>query len=355
MIRAAATAGPDLVEAMLAADRRRTRTALLDHLGDQGWPGELHELVADYPARPGKGIRPALCLASCRAHGGRSEDALAAAVAIELLHNAFLVHDDICDDAGTRRGSEALHVRHGVARALTAGDALAWAALGPLLDRAAALEPRLAFDVAAEFDHLTRRTIEGQAVELGWRERDLRELDVDDYLRLVLDKTCWYSSIHPCRIGALLGSGGRADLDAIARFGFFLGAVLQIRDDVENLTDRSEANGKDFGSDIVEGKPTLILIHLLRTAPEAEREEALGLLGRAGDGSDVAPADRIDRVVAMMEEHGSIDYACAFADGLAGACLAEFASALAGLPESRDKAFLHSIVLHLRDPVIRGR
>ena len=97
-------------------------------------------------------------------------------------------------------------MRHGIPRALSAGDALAWAALGPLLDHAAALRPRLAFDLLAEFDHLARRTIEGHALELDWRERGLIGLDVDDYLRLVLDKTCWYSAIHPCRVGALLGS-----------------------------------------------------------------------------------------------------------------------------------------------------
>ena len=305
--------------------------------------------------RPGKGIRPALCLATCRAHGGRNEDALAAAVAIELLHNAFLVHDDICDGAHRRRGQDALHVLHGIPRALSAGDALAWAALGPLLDDAAALGPRLAFDLLAEFDHLARRTIEGHALELSWRERSLLELDVDEYLRLVLDKTCWYSSIHPCRVGALLGSGGWADLDAIARFGFFLGALLQIRDDVENLTDRGEANGKDFGRDIIEGKPTLILIHLLRTAPAAARDEALRLIGRAGDASGLGRGERIEWVVSLADEHGSLDYACAFADGLAGAALAELAAAMADLPESRDKAFLRSLVFHLRDPGIRGR
>jgi geranylgeranyl diphosphate synthase, type II len=352
---AAAAAGPQLVEAILAADRRRTREALLDHLAGDGLPVELYDIVADYPMRPGKGIRPALCLATCRAHGGRDEDALAAAVAIELLHNAFLVHDDICDGARRRRGREALHVRHGIPRALSAGDALAWAALGPLLDHAAALGPRLTFDLLAEFDHLTRRTIEGHALELSWRERSLLELDVDQYLRLVLDKTCWYSSIHPCRVGALLGSGGRADLEAIARFGFFLGAVLQIRDDVENLTDRMEARGKDFGADIIEGKPTLILIHLLRTAPGAARDEALRLIGHAGDSSGLDRGARIERVVGLAEEHGSLDYACAFADGLAGAALAELAAAMAGLPESRDQAFLRSLVLHLRDPAIRGR
>ncbi len=172
----------------------------------------------------------------------------------------------------------------------------------------------------------------------------------------MLDKTCWYSSIHPCRVGALLGSRGRADLDAIARFGFFLGAVLQIRDDVENLTDRSEAHGKDFGGDVIEGKPTLILIHLLRTAAAAgAATRRCRWSGRPASARAWRRGERIERVVGLIEEHGSIDYACAFADGLAGAALAEFAPAMAELPDSRDKAFLRSLVLHLRDPGIRGR
>ena len=170
----------------------------------------------------------------------------------------------------------------------------------------------------------------------------------------MLGKTCWYSAIHPCRIGALLGSGGRADLDAIARFGFFVGAVLQIRDDVEDLTDRSESYGKEFGSDIVEGKPTLALIHLLRAATPATRDKALRLVGPAGDRSGVGPEERIERVLGLMEEYGSIDHACAFADGLAGAALAELFAATAALPRSRDTAFLRSLVLHLRDPALRA-
>jgi geranylgeranyl diphosphate synthase, type II len=354
-VEATSAAGPELVEATLEEDRDRTTEALLDYLRDHAMRGELQELALEYPLRPGKGIRPALCLASCRAHGGRTEDALPAAVAIELLHNAFLVHDDICDDARLRRGRETLHVRHGVPRALSAGDALAWSALGPLLDQADSLDPGLAFDLLAEFDHLTRRTIEGHALELSWRERDLAGLEIDDYLKLVLDKTCWYSTIQPCRVGALLGSGGRADLEAIARFGFFLGAVLQIRDDVENLTDPDEARGKDFGGDVIEGKPTLILIHLLGTAPPAGREEALQLVGPAGDRCGLPRDERIRRVISLMERCGSIDYACAFADGLAGAALAEFDAAMGWLPNSPDQAFLRSLVLYLRDPQIRGR
>jgi geranylgeranyl diphosphate synthase, type II len=351
----AATAGDSLVEEILAADGELARTAVLSYLPENGPRAELYDLLADYLAHPGKGIRPALCLATCRAHGGLTEDALGAAAAIELLHNAFLVHDDICDGALRRRGRAALHVSHGVPLALNAGDALAWLAIGPLLDNVTTLGSRLALDVLAEFHHLTRRTIEGQAVELGWRDRDFADLDSDAYLRVVVDKTCWYTAIHPCRVGALIGSRGRADLDAIARFGFFLGAVLQIRDDVENVTDRSGIHGKDFGSDVTEAKPTLLLIHLLRAVPPAMRDEVVGLVGPGASEFGPERSERIDRVVALMERFGSIDYACAFADGLAGATLAEFDAAMGWVPDSPDKEFLRSLVLHLRDPVIRGR
>jgi geranylgeranyl diphosphate synthase type II len=352
---AAAPVGPELVERILAEDGERTRDALLALIPGGGPQSALYELVADYPKRPSKGIRPALCLAACRAHGGSTDEALGAAVAIELLHNAFLVHDDICDEALRRRGGDALYVRHGIPLALTAGNALAWLALEPLLDNVRRLGPSLALEVLAEFDHLTRRTIEGQAEELAWRARGLSGLDADAYLDVVLAKTCWYSAIHPCRAGALIGSRGGADLDAIARFGFFLGAVLQIRDDIENVTDRSEEGGKDFGSDLIEGKPTLLIAHLLGAASRKEAAEVVRLIGPGGDASGVPRDERIERVATLMERHGSIDYACAFADGLAGAALAEFEQAMGALPESDDKSFVRALVLHLRDPEVRGR
>jgi len=334
------------VEAALERDGRAAREALLAYIPADGPRTELYDLVADYPSRPGKGLRPALCLATCRAFGGRVEDALPSAAAIEMLHNAFLVHDDICDDAELRRGDATLHVQHGIPLAMNAGNALAWMALRPLLDNVDRLGSRLALDVLAEFDHLTRRTIEGQALELGWRDRDWRSADVDTYLEVVLGKTCWYSAIHPCRVGALVGSRGRADLDAIARFGFFLGAVLQVRNDIENLLPGSVAHG----SDLLEGKPTLMLVHVLEQATPAQHAELVRLVGPSGDEGGALEQERILRVVDLMEHHGSIDYACAFADGLAGAALVEFDAALGHLPPSPDKHVIRSLALYLRDP-----
>ncbi|HEX6389366.1 MAG TPA: polyprenyl synthetase family protein [Solirubrobacteraceae bacterium] len=340
------------VAGVLRAESERTQRALVEYLPMSGPRDTLYRLVADYPLRGGKGIRPALCLATCRAHGGDTEEALPSAVAIEMLHNAFLVHDDICDEAERRRGEPALHVTHGVAQALTAGNALAWMALEPLLRNVELLGAELALEVLAEFNHLTRRTIEGQAVELGWRTRE-DGIDTDAYLDLVLAKTCWYSAIHPCRVGALIGSRGTADLDAIADFGFYVGAVLQIRDDVENVTDRR--SGKDFGGDVLEGKPTLLLTHLYNALSPAERAATRALVGPAGTASGVPAQERIARVVALMEEHGSVDYAIAFADGLAREALTQFERAMGDLPGSPDKDFVRDVVLYLRDPEVRGR
>ncbi|MDQ6607103.1 MAG: polyprenyl synthetase family protein [Actinomycetota bacterium] len=356
MIAAPRPGAAAVVDRVLAETRALTLQTLLELIPRDPRLSEFYETVVEYPLRASKAIRPALCLAASRAHGGTSEDAIGAATAIELMHSAFLVHDDICDGAARRRGAPALHVRHGLPLALTAGDALAWLALEPLLASADRLGGGLALDVLAELQHMTRRTIEGQAAELAARQRPPGQLGTDDYLRVVLDKTCWYSAIHPCRVGALIGSRGEADLDAIARFGFFLGAVLQIRDDIENVTDRDELGGKEFGGDVIEGKPTLMLIHLRGAMPPDLRTELDGLVGPLGQLSG-APGEpeRVERVVGLMQEHGSIDYACAFADGLAGAALAEFDAAMGWLPESEDKLFLRSVVLHLRDPAVRGR
>src|SRR5205823_12766907 len=112
-----------------------TPADLLDHYGnlvssevrrelraDEG--SELGALAASYPSRPGKRLRPALLLACCEAFGGDLRDALPAAVSLELMHNAFLVHDDVEDGSSRRRGGPALHVEHGVPLAVHTGDAL---------------------------------------------------------------------------------------------------------------------------------------------------------------------------------------------------------------------------------------
>jgi geranylgeranyl diphosphate synthase type II len=285
-----------------------------------------------------------LCLATCRAFGGATGDALDTAVAIEMLHNGFLVHDDIQDGSGWRRGEPTLHVQHGVPMALLAGDALGVLSFGPLLANIATLGERLALSVMLEFHHLARRTVEGQAIELGWRREGRFDIAPRDYLMMVLAKTCWYSTIHPCRLGALIGSRGTADLDAFNRFGFLFGAAFQIHDDIESAMHRSGSDGAAGGEDVLEGKPTLLLAHVLSAATPHERNEIVGLVGPVGEG----PAgERVARVLELMERHGSIDYARALAAALAGAALAEMNVAFGQCPASPDLEYLRALVLYL--------
>lgn len=293
---------------------RLVDTAVRRTLAEQP-AGDFAETVADYPTRRGKRLRPALLLATCEAFGGSVDDALPAAVGIELMHSAFLVHDDIQDGSGTRRGEEALHIRHGVADAIHVGDTLAVRAIDGLIDQPR-VSVRVARRVAREFLDMADRTLTGQGMELRWRDDPDRDVSLDDYLRLVLHKTCWYTTIFPLRAGGILGSRGRLPLGAVTNFGFLLGASFQIRDDVLNLAGDPEQHGKDGLADIREGKRTLALIHLRRvvSGSEATRlDEFLRL--RSSERTDDDVAD----VLAMMHRHQSIEHATSWGRTIAAA------------------------------------
>ena len=240
----------------------------------------LYDVAASYPARSGKRYRPTLCLATCEAFGGRVDEALPSALAIELLHSAFLVHDDIADGSDLRRGEPTLHAEHGVPLALNAGDFLAISAFSLLRENADHIGERLAARVFDEFVAMAHRTLEGQAIEAGWRRDVVVDLTANDYLDLVLRKTCWYTVIHPLRVGLLIGSLGSAEPARVVDFGFHLGVAFQIRDDVLNLCGDEREVGKEILGDLLEGKRTLMLIHMLNNARGEERLDLLAYLRR---------------------------------------------------------------------------
>jgi geranylgeranyl diphosphate synthase type II len=300
----------------------------------------LYDLVREYPGRPGKAIRPSLCLAMCAALAGDLDDALPTAAAIELLHNAFLVHDDIEDGTARRRGGDALHVRHGLPLAVHAGDALLHLAHAPLRANHERLGNRMATAVAVEFDRMTRHTLEGQAVELGWRRDKVVDLTPDDYLDVIMRKTCWYTTIHPLRAGALIGSWGRFDLDALVRFGFYLGAAFQIQDDLLDLVADGDY-GKERWGDLYEGKRTLMVIHLASHARGADRRTVQEFL--VLEREERTPA-AVEDIREMMDRHGSIAFARAFGHGIASAAHDAFDIAFESVPESRDREFLHDLI-----------
>ncbi len=300
----------------------------------------LDELVADYPSRGGKLLRPCLCLAAAVALGADAEEAVPSAASIELMHNALLIHDDIEDDSDLRRGRPTLHALHGVPLALNAGDALGLLSLVPLKDNMARLGPSLAKRVFDETERMAWATAEGQALELGWQRDGLCEVDEEDYLNMVLLKTCWLTTIHPLRVGCLIGGRGRIDPDGLIRLGFFVGAAFQIQDDVLNLDDGALAYGKECGGDLIEGKRTLMVIHALRHVPAAQAQRLRSFMQAAR--SARRPRD-VRWVRGLLQDTGAIEHARQVAAALAGAGLREFDRVFATVPESAERHFLRAM------------
>ncbi len=336
----------ELVEAYSEEISRLVRRAMLDAIPDGEPHRWLYRVARVYPSRAGKTLRPALCVATSRAFGGSDSEILPVAVAIELLHNAFLVHDDIVDGSERRRGRPTLPAEFGVGLALNAGDALAVLSNQILRRHAACMEVDLAERLLAEFDAMALRTLEGQATELGWRRDGVEELRPEDYLDLIMHKTCWYTTMHPLRVGALIGSAGRADLRPMAEFGFFLGAAFQIQDDLLNLLGTEREYGKEINGDLFEGKRTLPLIHLAHNARGRDREKLDRYL-------QLERSQRTVPIVAevrdLLDDYGSIAFAAAYAQGIAGAALNAFETAFAPAEPGPDRDFIQAAVPYMVD------
>jgi geranylgeranyl diphosphate synthase type II len=343
-VTATEVTGQELTERVLVEVGRLVRRGMLDAIPDGEPHTWLYRLVRAYPSRPGKAIRPSLCLATCRAFGGTDDDVLPVAVAIEMLHNAFLIHDDVADGSRLRRGRPTLVAEHGDALALNAGDALAVLANQVLRRHCRSLDDRLADRVYAEFDTMALRTLEGQATELGWRRDNVVDLAAEDYLDLIMHKTCWYTTIHPLRVGAVVGSRGGADLRPMVRFGFHLGAAFQIRDDVLNLVGDETVYGKERDGDLYEGKRTLMLIHLMGHVRGRDRTTVAAYLeaGREGRSEEM-----VAEIRHLMEVHGSIRFASDYGAGIASAALDAFDDAFSSVPPSSDTEFIRSLVPYM--------
>ncbi|GFG51985.1 geranyl transferase [Mycolicibacterium agri] len=329
------------VEDRLRRVGRKIRSSMLDAMPDGEPVRWLYGPMREYPSRPGKALRPALCMSAGRAFGGAADDLLGVAVAIELLHNAFLVHDDIVDGSEMRRGRPTLASKYGLAAALNAGDALAVVA-GQVLRRATRRFDRdLADLVWAEFDTMAMRTLEGQATEAGWLLDNVEQLRPEDYLELIMHKTCWYTTIHPLRVGAMVGSRGTAELAPLVRFGFHFGAAFQIRDDMLNLVGDEKMYGKEILGDLYEGKRTLPLVHLTANARGADRDLVLEYLNMR---RDERTPELVRTIRDLMDDYGSIEFTTKFAEGILSVAEDYFQEAFASAQPGHDLDFLRSLV-----------
>jgi geranylgeranyl diphosphate synthase type II len=314
--------------------------------------GPLYDLLADYPFREGKGLRPAICFAACRAVGGRTEQALLSATALELFHNAFLVHDDVEDGSEFRRGKITMLRSHGAPVAVNVGDATNVLAVGALLGNTERLGVRKALLIFHEVERMARESAEGQAIELGWIAEERFDLSDDDYVRMAYKKTCWYTVIAPLRVGVICGSqpGPLAphdeELQPLIELGFLAGIAFQIHDDLLNLEADENLYGKETSGDLWEGKRTVMLLHFIRNARKSALARALKLLRlpRAAKGRE-----DVQWLLEAMIAGGSLKYGRQLAVEYSERALALDAQGLPFLLENDDRRFLREMLNYVID------
>jgi geranylgeranyl diphosphate synthase type II len=327
----------------LASYRKRTMRELLKFVPADG-PAYLYDLICEYPLRSGKGLRAALCSATCGALGGRDKQSLNSAVAIELFHNAFLIHDDIQDASELRRGGPTLYRSYGLGIGVNVGNATNLVALQRLMANRRILGPQISWLVMAETEVMLRHSLEGQAIELGWIRDNICRLTLRDYLRMCLKKTSWYSFIYPLRVGAIIAEGNSLAPDRFTRLGWYLGAAFQIHDDILNLTGNAQTYGKEILGDLWEGKRSLMLIHLLRSCSRREFGQIKSLLAK----ERAARSDHeVQWLYELMLKYKCIEYARGVSKQFAGAAFMEALSSFRTVPDSPHKRFILELILYV--------
>ncbi len=255
----------------------------------------------------GKRMRPALCLMICEALGGNPDDAIPFAAAVEILHNMFLMHDDIEDGDTMRRDKPTVWVKFGTANAINAGDYLLGRAYRVLLDSNLPLEKKIRLlDI---FTFAYERTVEGQALDINWRGSE--DFTVDHYLETVELKTAYYLTCGMAG-GAVVAGRSDAVIEKIWELGKSMGPAFQIRDDLIDLT-QGKGRGGVIGSDIKEGKPSFLYAYTMSQAGAGDRERLIEIMLKPRESTSTRV---VDEVINLYNKYDAINYAQKFAEGL---------------------------------------
>ena len=270
----------------------------------------LYSPLLKFSRNGGKRHRPLICFAACMAVGGDPQRAISSAAAIEHFHTAALIHDDIADEAELRRGEPCLYLTEGMGPAINMGD-LGLQLVNGTVVKDPLLEDSVKVRVLTELIDMTRRTIEGQALDIGWARDGRYDITPEDYLIMATCKTAHYSGAVPLAIGAIVGGGTETQIEGLRNYGLDTGLAFQIQDDLLNLIGKTESTKKGFRDDITEGKRTLVVVHALSHLDGVKRERLVELLS-----SHTKVEADLNEAVQIMEEAGSIDYARNYAENL---------------------------------------
>lgn len=257
-----------LIQPALQAFEERIREVLTSRV-------EFIQLInGDLVGAGGKRFRPALVMLSARALGIQDLRELDLAVAVELLHSATLLHDDLIDDADTRRGMEAAFRKYGNAVSVLSGDFMLSRVLKILSEHPATL--------TAEFAETSMRICEGEVLQ--FQVASYRDYSIENYLEIITAKTAVLMATA-VRAPALMIGAPENVVEALTTYGLEYGRAFQIQDDLLDLTADASKLGKPIGGDLKEGKATLPVLYLMETEHGPEVREILAR--RASEPGDV--------------------------------------------------------------------
>lgn len=237
-------------------------------------PGSLYSPAYYIIKIGGKRLRPLMVLFSCKSAGGKFRSAYNAAVAVELLHNFTLIHDDIMDHAEKRRGMPTLHFKYDINSAILSGDGMLAVAYEYLLKDCKNNKNV----VISEFTNALVEICEGQALDKKFETE--KKVTIPDYINMIEKKTASMLMMC-CKIGGILGNGTKNEIKALADFGKNIGIAFQIQDDLLDIQDYREF-GKKKGGDLMEGKKTFLFLKALQKAKGSEKKALEKIIEKKG-------------------------------------------------------------------------
>ena len=265
-------------------------------------PKIIYDAIRWIPLSGGKRLRPIIAMLSCEAVGGRSENTIPLGIALECLHNATLIHDDIIDGDKWRRGLQTTNEKFGLPLAIVAGDGLIGETYRMLSYMAPPeLKSMVYKEIIRSIADAAKRLYEGEAMDIEFDTR--YDVTIPEYMLMIEKKTAqlyWLAG----KCGALIGKGSNIQVENLARYGVLFGMMFQIKDDLLNiLTDQASLGKQTLGSDIINGKCTLMLVHSLQNADKKDREKIISILNN----KKVTQID-IKKIIEIFRESGSIDF-----------------------------------------------
>lgn len=254
-------------------------------------PKELVEPITYILSLGGKRIRPVLLLMGCELFGGKAEDALPAALAIEVFHNFTLLHDDIMDKADIRRGKPCVHKKWNENVAILSGDAMTILAYQFL---AKTPSPRLV-ELWTEFNKVAIEVCQGQQYDMNFETQ--ASVSMDEYMEMIKLKTSVMLA-GALKMGAIIGGASKEDAEHIYQFGLKIGLAFQIQDDLLDLYADQEKFGKKIGGDIRENKKTYLLIRALELASSSQKQDLLNYFSQ----TDLSLEVKVQKIKAIYDE-----------------------------------------------------